>query len=193
MNVSSTSFGPITMTSKGYDGKDVVVQNLRQACFYKVANKTGKPWLWWDYVTDFSIRCLMKNKKYTKECADEVIKLLGEFIKHSMLWIIDTPKNIDSVLTQSCHKKYTLGGLGDCSQEAKGIVMDIQMPGHLIPNKDEQDVLDDCFGSISVQGVMTSETRRRQLVCFNKKRAKQVLIVAIMKSGPVLDVGLDHI
>nr|CAB3459171.1 unnamed protein product [Digitaria exilis] len=37
--------------SKGYDGKDVVVQNLRQ-----VAKEHKKPWLWWDYVTDFAIR-----------------------------------------------------------------------------------------------------------------------------------------
>ncbi|KAI3843393.1 hypothetical protein MKW92_032617 [Papaver armeniacum] len=37
--------------STGYDGKDVVVQNLRQVCLHKVANESGKPWLWWDYVT----------------------------------------------------------------------------------------------------------------------------------------------
>jgi len=63
--------------SSGYDGKNVVVQNLRQACFYKVANESGKPWQWWDYVTDFSIRCPMKEKKYTEECSDQVIKSLG--------------------------------------------------------------------------------------------------------------------
>ena len=63
--------------SRGYDGKDVVVQNLRQACFYKVANESGKPWQWWDYVTDFSIRCPMKENKYTEECSDQVIKSLG--------------------------------------------------------------------------------------------------------------------
>ncbi|KAK3135986.1 hypothetical protein QOZ80_5BG0426230 [Eleusine coracana subsp. coracana] len=63
--------------SKGYDGKDVVVQNLRQVCVFKVAKEHKKPWLWWDYVTDFAIRCPMKEKKYTKECADGVIKSLG--------------------------------------------------------------------------------------------------------------------
>ncbi|KAJ8533753.1 hypothetical protein K7X08_007077 [Anisodus acutangulus] len=67
--------------SKGYDGKDVVLQNLRQACFHKVANGSGKPWLWWDYVTDFAIRCPMKEKKYNKECADQVIKSLGFDVK----------------------------------------------------------------------------------------------------------------
>ncbi|VAH93116.1 unnamed protein product [Triticum turgidum subsp. durum] len=66
--------------SKGYDGKDVVVQNLRQVCVYKVAKESKKPWLWWDYVTDFAVRCPMKEKKYTKECADGVIKSLGTFV-----------------------------------------------------------------------------------------------------------------
>lgn len=63
--------------SRGYDGKDVVIQNLRQACIFKVANESGKPWLWWDYVTDFAIRCPMKEKKYNEECANQVIKSLG--------------------------------------------------------------------------------------------------------------------
>lgn len=67
--------------SRGYDGKDVVIQNLRQACFFKVAKENGKPWQWWDYVTDFSIRCPMREKKYNKECADRVIKSLGYDVK----------------------------------------------------------------------------------------------------------------
>ena len=65
--------------SKGYDGKDVVVQNLRQVCVFKVAKEHKKPWLGWDYVTNFVIRCPMKEKKYTKECADGVIKSFGMF------------------------------------------------------------------------------------------------------------------
>ncbi|KAI3769998.1 hypothetical protein L6452_01116 [Arctium lappa] len=63
--------------STGYEGKDVVLENLRQLCVFKVANETEKPWIWWDYVTDFQIRCPMNEKKYNKECADEVIKSLG--------------------------------------------------------------------------------------------------------------------
>ncbi|KAM5549586.1 hypothetical protein ABKV19_000821 [Rosa sericea] len=63
--------------STGYEGKDVVIENLRQLCVFKVANETQKPWVWWDYVTDFQIRCPMKEKKYNKECADAVIKSLG--------------------------------------------------------------------------------------------------------------------
>ena len=63
--------------SSGYEGKDVVVENLRQLCVYKVANEHKKPWVWWDYATDFHIRCPMKEKKYNKKCAETVIKSLG--------------------------------------------------------------------------------------------------------------------
>lgn len=63
--------------SIGYEGKDVVIENLRQICVFKVSNESNRPWVWWDYVTDFHIRCSMKDKKYGKECADSVIKSLG--------------------------------------------------------------------------------------------------------------------
>ncbi|KAI5057605.1 hypothetical protein GOP47_0027620 [Adiantum capillus-veneris] len=62
---------------KGYEGKDVVMENLRQLCVYKVANASGKPWVWWDFVSDFHIRCPMKDKKYDQECAEEVMHSLG--------------------------------------------------------------------------------------------------------------------
>ncbi|XP_048528335.1 vacuolar-sorting receptor 1-like isoform X1 [Triticum urartu] len=60
-----------------YDGCDVVVQKLHQLCVFKVAKRTGKPWLWWDYVTHFAIRCSMKEMNYSKRCADRVIESLG--------------------------------------------------------------------------------------------------------------------
>ncbi|KAI3843931.1 hypothetical protein MKX03_011594 [Papaver bracteatum] len=63
--------------SKGYDGKDVVIENLRQLCLFKVANGSGTPWVWWDYVTEFGNRCSMKEQKFNKECADQVIQSLG--------------------------------------------------------------------------------------------------------------------
>ncbi|XP_073307695.1 vacuolar-sorting receptor 3-like [Primulina huaijiensis] len=68
--------------SSGYDGKDVVLENLRQLCVFKVAKEAQKSWIWWDYVTDFQIRCPMKEKKYNKECADGVIKSLGLDLKN---------------------------------------------------------------------------------------------------------------
>lgn len=63
--------------SQGYDGKDVVIENLRQLCVFKIATENKNPWVWWDYVTDFHIRCPMKEKKYNKECAEKVINSLG--------------------------------------------------------------------------------------------------------------------
>ncbi|KAK4801620.1 hypothetical protein SAY86_022107 [Trapa natans] len=61
---------------EGYQGKDVVFENLRQLCVHRVANESNRSWVWWDYVTDFHIRCSMKHKRYSKECAEEVIKSL---------------------------------------------------------------------------------------------------------------------
>ncbi|KAL8102081.1 hypothetical protein AgCh_026823 [Apium graveolens] len=87
--------------SKGYDGKDVVVQNLRQACLYKVANENKKPWLWWDYVTDFAIRCPMKDKKYTKECADQVIQSLGVDLKQIDKCIGDPTADVDNTILKT--------------------------------------------------------------------------------------------
>ncbi|CAN0846922.1 Vacuolar-sorting receptor 1 [Linum grandiflorum] len=84
--------------STGYDGKDVVAQNLRQACFYKVAGENGKPWLWWDYVADFAIRCPMKEKKYTKECAEQVIQSLGVDLKKINECVGDTEADVDNAI-----------------------------------------------------------------------------------------------
>ncbi|CAK9180848.1 unnamed protein product [Ilex paraguariensis] len=67
--------------NKGYEGKDVVLENLRQLCVFRIANESKKPWVWWDYVTDFQLRCPMKENKYKKECADSVIRSLGLDLK----------------------------------------------------------------------------------------------------------------
>ncbi|CAH2059333.1 unnamed protein product [Thlaspi arvense] len=61
----------------GYNGKDVVYENLRQLCVHRVAKEKNISWVWWDYVTDFNIRCSMKEKKYSKECAETVVESLG--------------------------------------------------------------------------------------------------------------------
>lgn len=71
--------------SKGYEGKEVVVQNLREACFFKVVNESGKPWLWWDFVSDFITRCPMKDKKFNGDCAARVIHSLGMYRSENRL------------------------------------------------------------------------------------------------------------
>lgn len=67
--------------SQGYQGKDVVLENLRQLCVHRVANETNRSWIWWDYVSDFHIRCSMKQKRYSKDCAEEVMRSLGKKTK----------------------------------------------------------------------------------------------------------------
>ncbi|XP_010941716.1 vacuolar-sorting receptor 6 isoform X2 [Elaeis guineensis] len=62
---------------EGYDGKDVVIENLRQLCVHRVANESGRPWVWWDFVTDYHVRCSMKEKKYSRDCGEKVVKSLG--------------------------------------------------------------------------------------------------------------------
>ncbi|KAG6536144.1 hypothetical protein ZIOFF_001188 [Zingiber officinale] len=62
---------------EGYDGKDIVVENLRQLCVHRVANESGRPWVWWDFVTDYHVRCSMKEKKFSKECGEAVVTSLG--------------------------------------------------------------------------------------------------------------------
>ncbi|WVZ87063.1 hypothetical protein U9M48_033758 [Paspalum notatum var. saurae] len=61
----------------GYGGRDVVVENLRQLCVHRAANDSGRPWVWWDYVTDYHLRCSMKDNKYSTACADDVVRSLG--------------------------------------------------------------------------------------------------------------------
>ncbi|GFZ16900.1 vaculolar sorting receptor 3 [Actinidia rufa] len=93
--------------SKGYEGKDVVLENLRQLCVFKVANETRRPWVWWDYVTDFQIRCPMKEKKYNKECADNVIRSLGLDLKKIEKCMGDPNADSDNpVLKKSKMLKY---------------------------------------------------------------------------------------
>ncbi|WCJ27850.1 hypothetical protein M5689_009573 [Euphorbia peplus] len=100
--------------TRGYDGKDVVVQNLRQACLHRVANESGKPWVWWDYVTDFSIRCPMKLKKYTTECAEDVIKSLGIDLKKINECIGNTEADVENpVLKTEQDAQIGKGARGD--------------------------------------------------------------------------------
>lgn len=84
--------------SEGYDGKDVVLENLRQLCVYRVANQSQRSWVWWDYVTDFHIRCPMKDKKYNKECAEGVIKSLDLDVKKIEDCMGDPEKDADNPL-----------------------------------------------------------------------------------------------
>ncbi|XP_052174973.1 vacuolar-sorting receptor 1-like [Diospyros lotus] len=116
----------------GYDGKDVVVQNLRQACLFKAANESGKPWLWWDYVTDFEIRCPMREKKYNKECADQVIKSLGIDVKQIDKCIGDPNADVDNpVLKAEQEAQIGSGSRGDVTILPTLVVNNRQYRGKL--------------------------------------------------------------
>lgn len=118
--------------SKGYDGKDVVEQNLRQACFYKVANDSGKPWQWWDYVTDFSIRCPMKDNRYNKDCADQVIKSLGVDVKKIDECVGDTDADVDNpILKAEQEAQIGKGSRGDVTILPTLVVNNRQYRGKL--------------------------------------------------------------
>ena len=62
---------------EGYEGKDVVVENLRQLCVFRQANATGEPWLWWSYVTQFGVVCTMADNTYGEQCAERVLSNLS--------------------------------------------------------------------------------------------------------------------
>ena len=62
----------------GYSGADIVIDNLRALCAFDVANKSNAPWMWWDYVSDFSDECTMGNGKFAmRSCAEKVAKNIG--------------------------------------------------------------------------------------------------------------------
>ncbi|KAL7199520.1 hypothetical protein ACSBR2_021740 [Camellia fascicularis] len=118
--------------STGYDGKDVVLENLRQLCVFRVANETKKPWVWWDYVTDFQIRCPMKEKKYNKDCADNVIRSLGLDLKKIEKCMGDRNADSDNpVLKEEQDAQVGKGSRGDVTILPTLVVNNRQYRGKL--------------------------------------------------------------
>lgn len=62
---------------KGYDGKEVILENLRQLCVFKIANASGMPYMWWEYATRFGQQCKMSDQNYNQDCAEKVFLDLG--------------------------------------------------------------------------------------------------------------------
>ncbi|KAL3159117.1 hypothetical protein ABBQ32_011113 [Trebouxia sp. C0010 RCD-2024] len=61
----------------GYSGRDVVQENLRQLCVFKLASEAGQSYRWWEYVTKFGEECTMAGNKYNSECAEKVFRELS--------------------------------------------------------------------------------------------------------------------
>ncbi|KAK9804195.1 hypothetical protein WJX72_000406 [[Myrmecia] bisecta] len=61
----------------GFSGADIVQENLRQLCVFKLGNDSAMPWVWWDYVTKFADECKMSENHYNEECAERVFTELN--------------------------------------------------------------------------------------------------------------------
>ncbi|KAG6476168.1 vacuolar-sorting receptor 6-like [Zingiber officinale] len=116
----------------GYTGKDILVENLRQICVHRVANETGRPWVWWDYVTDFSIRCSMKEKKYTKHCAERVVTSLGLSLDNVLKCMGNTEDDVENeVLKREQELRLGHGSRGDVAILPTLVINDVQYRGKL--------------------------------------------------------------
>ncbi|KAM7272108.1 hypothetical protein ACFE04_031322 [Oxalis oulophora] len=116
----------------GYQGKDVVYENLRQLCVHRVANETSRSWVWWDYVTDFHIRCSMKEKRYSKECAEDVMKTLNLPVDKIKKCMGDPEADVENeVLKKEQELQVGRGSRGDVTILPTLVVNDIQYRGKL--------------------------------------------------------------
>nr|GLL29919.1 vacuolar-sorting receptor 6 isoform X2 [Ipomoea trifida] len=117
---------------EGYEGKDVVFENLRQLCVHRVANETGNSWVWWDYVSDFHIRCSMKKKRYSKECAEEVMKSLDLPIEKIKKCMGDPEADVENaVLKTEQDLQVGRGSRGDVTILPTMVINDVQYRGKL--------------------------------------------------------------
>ncbi|KAL3833827.1 hypothetical protein ACJIZ3_008563 [Penstemon smallii] len=118
--------------SQGYQGKDVVFENLRQLCVHRVANESNRSWVWWDYVTDFHIRCSMKENRYSKQCAEEVMKSLGLPIEKINKCIGDPDADVENeVLKNEQDLQVGHGSRGDVTILPTMVINNVQYRGKL--------------------------------------------------------------
>ena len=64
---------------EGYSGAEVVAENLRQLCVFRLAAAAAppRPAAWWEYATRFASACAMDAKEYGQACAE---KVFGELV-----------------------------------------------------------------------------------------------------------------
>lgn len=58
-------------------GVDVLLMNIHQLCFWRVANASGESWRWWDYAESFQSNCTMGSASYHADCAQRVFAEVG--------------------------------------------------------------------------------------------------------------------
>ncbi|KAL8159110.1 hypothetical protein V2J09_000647 [Rumex salicifolius] len=116
----------------GYEGKDVVFENLRQLCVHRVSKKENRSSIWWDYVTDFHIRCSMKEEKYSKTCAEHVLKSLNIPIDKISKCMGDPKADEENeVLKNEQDMQIAHGSRGDITLLPTLVINDIQYRGKL--------------------------------------------------------------
>ncbi|XP_047308009.1 vacuolar-sorting receptor 6-like [Impatiens glandulifera] len=116
----------------GYQGKDVVLENLRQLCVHRVANESNRSWVWWDFVTDFHIRCSMKENKYTKDCAEDVMKSLDLPVEKIKKCMGDPAADEENqVLKMEQELQVGRGSRGDVTILPTLVINDVQFRGKL--------------------------------------------------------------
>lgn len=117
---------------EGYNGKDVVFENLRQLCVHRVANESGRSWVWWDYATDFHVRCSMKEKRYSKECAEDVMKSLDLPVEKIKKCMGDPEADVENeVLKVEQDVQVGKGSRGDVTILPTLVINDVQYRGRL--------------------------------------------------------------
>lgn len=74
----------------GLDGAHVVRENVRQMCVFQVANATGEPAKWWDYVVKFQVDCTVnKEVSWTEQCARTSMTAVGLVADDVMACVVD--------------------------------------------------------------------------------------------------------
>ncbi|KAK9152589.1 hypothetical protein Sjap_000069 [Stephania japonica] len=117
---------------EGYEGKQVVFENLRQLCVHRVANESRRSWVWWDFVTDFHIRCSMKEKRYSVECAENVIKSLGLPLEKIKKCMGDPEADVENlVLKAEQELQVGRGNRGDVTILPTLVINNVQYRGKL--------------------------------------------------------------
>ncbi|KAJ1378079.1 PA domain [Sesbania bispinosa] len=117
---------------EGYEGKDVVYENLRQLCVHRVANESNRSWVWWDYVTDFHVRCSMKEKRYSKDCAEAVMKSLDLPIEKIKQCMGDPEADVENeVLKNEQQVQLGRGSRGDVTILPTLVINNVQYRGKL--------------------------------------------------------------
>ncbi|KAL2496263.1 EGF-like calcium-binding domain-containing protein [Forsythia ovata] len=118
---------------------------------------------WWDYVTDFAIHCPMKEKKYTKDCADQVIHSLGVDVKKIDKCIGDTEVDTDNPVLKAEQE----------SQIGKGSLGDVTILPTLTNNKQYREIIPTKTLEIMDEPDLTRENVGSHLQKYRKLLTKQ--------------------